>query len=77
MDTPAYGQIKPLDIIVITDGVPTDDPAIVLQIAARKLDEGLHHPNAVGIQFVQIGNDDGADIALQDLCNGPVRVSSL
>jgi len=77
VDTPAYGLIKPMDIIVLTDGVPTDDPATVLQAAARKLDEGLHHPNAVGIQFVQIGNEEGADVALQDLCNGPVRVSSM
>jgi len=77
VDTPAYRQIKPVDIIVLTDGVPTDDPATVIQAAARKLDEGLHHPNAVGIQFVQIGNDEGADKALRDLCDGPVRVSSL
>lgn len=73
VDTPAYGRFKPVDIIVLTDGVPTDDPASALQTAARKLDEGLHHMNAVGIQFVQIGNDEGADQALMALCNGPVR----
>lgn len=77
MDTPAYGRIKPIDIIVLTDGVPTDDPATVIQAAARKLDEGLHHPNAVGIQFVQIGNEEGADQELMALCDGPVRVRSL
>lgn len=77
VDTPAYGRIKPVDIIVITDGIPTDDPASVIQVAARKLDEGLHHPNAIGIQFVQIGNEEGADQALKALCDGPVRVSSL
>ena len=75
MDTPAYGQIKPVDIIVLTDGVPTDDPASVIQAAARRLDEGLHHPNAVGIQFLQIGNEEGADQELMALCQGPVRVS--
>jgi len=73
VDTPAYGRIKPIDIIVLTDGVPTDDPATVIQAAARKLDEGLHHPNAVGIQFVQIGNEEGADQELMALCDGPVR----
>ncbi|EDR12193.1 uncharacterized protein LACBIDRAFT_323284 [Laccaria bicolor S238N-H82] len=77
VDTQAYGHIKPADIIVLTDGVPTDDPAAVIQTAAQKLDEGLHHMNAVGIQFVQIGNDEGADQALMALCNGPVRVRSL
>ena len=66
-----------MDIIVVTDGIPTDDPASVIQAAAQKLDEGLHHPNAVGIQFVQIGDEEGADDALVALCNGPVRVSSL
>lgn len=73
VDTPAYGRIKPIDIIVLTDGVPTDDPAAVIQAAAWKLDEGLHHPNAVGIQFVQIGNEEGADQKLMALCDGPVR----
>ncbi|TFK35034.1 hypothetical protein BDQ12DRAFT_326726 [Crucibulum laeve] len=29
-----------------------------------------HHPNCIGIQFVQIANDDGADIALRDLVYG-------
>jgi len=77
VDTPAYGLIKPMDIIVLTDGAPTDEPAPVLREAARKLNEGLHHRNAVGIQFVQIGNEERADIALQALCNEPVRVSSL
>jgi uncharacterized protein YegL len=77
VDTPAYGRIKPIDIIVLTDGVPTDDPASVIEAAARELNEGLHHPNAVGIQFVQIGNEEGADKDLRALCDGPVRVSSL
>jgi len=75
VDTPAYGHIRPIDIIVLTDGEPTDDVATVIQEAARLLDEGLHHPNAVGIQFVQIGNEEGADVALNALCDGPVRVS--
>lgn len=73
--TTDYGNIKPVDIIVLTDGAPTDDPGAVIQDAARRLDEGKHHLNCVGIQFVQIGNDNGADRALQALCKGPVRVS--
>ncbi|KAF4613110.1 hypothetical protein D9613_011187 [Agrocybe pediades] len=73
INTSQYGQIKPVDIIVLTDGAPTDDPGAVIQAAARRLDQGKHHPNCVGIQFVQIGNDYGADRALQALCKGPVR----
>ncbi|KAF9559785.1 hypothetical protein CPC08DRAFT_637306 [Agrocybe pediades] len=76
INTSQYGQIKPVDIIVLTDGAPTDDPGAVIQAAARRLDQGKHHPNCVGIQFVQIGNDYGADRALQALCKGPVRVSN-
>ena len=77
IDTPAYGRIKPVNIVVITDGVPTDDPASVIQAAAVRLTEGMHHLNAVGIQFVQIGKDEGADQALMQLCKSPVRVSGL
>jgi hypothetical protein len=77
MDTPAYSQIKPVDIVVITDGVPTDDPASVIQAAAVRLTDKKHHPNAVGIHFVQIGNDEKAGQALMQLCKGPIRVSGL
>ncbi|PVF99471.1 hypothetical protein CPB86DRAFT_796488 [Serendipita vermifera] len=69
----AYSRIKPLDIIVITDGVPTDDPAPVIQSAARELDEKKHHPNIIGIQFLQIGDEEGAKETLESLARGPVR----
>lgn len=67
-DMHVYGWIKPMDIIVVTDGVLTDDPSSVIQTAAQTLDEGLHHPNMVGIQFIQIGDEEGADDALIALC---------
>ncbi|KAG8917436.1 hypothetical protein FRC02_003121 [Tulasnella sp. 418] len=70
---PEYGTIKPLDLIVITDGVPTDQPKPVLEKWAAYLDSKKHHPNIVGIQFVQIGNDNGAGAALKDLTQGKVR----
>ena len=62
-----YGQIRPINIVVLTNSSPTDDAAKVLRIAARKLKEGLHHPNAVGIQLVQIGTDNTVEKALQRL----------
>lgn len=58
---------KPLNIIVLTDGEPTDDPESVIVAAARALDK-LNAPlHQVGIQFVQIGNEEGAREALEEL----------
>ncbi|CUS07410.1 unnamed protein product [Tuber aestivum] len=58
---------KPLNILVLTDGEPTDDPESVIVAAARNLDR-LNAPlHQVGIQFVQIGNEEGAREALEEL----------
>lgn len=58
---------KPLNIIVLTDGEPTDDPESVIVDAARRLD-ALNAPlSQVGIQFFQIGDEEGAREALEDL----------
>jgi len=71
--TSYYGNIKPLDLIVVTDGAPTDDPKVVLEKWAAHLDNRKHHPNAVGIQFVQIGNETSAAPHLLSLVKGNVR----
>ncbi|KAH8834497.1 hypothetical protein DL96DRAFT_1580767 [Flagelloscypha sp. PMI_526] len=71
--TPGYADIKPVDIVVLTDGAPTDDPAAVIAEAIERLEMGKHHLNAVGIQFVQIGDEDGAREALTSLMNCPIR----
>jgi len=73
INRPEYGRIKPVDIVVLTDGQPTDDPLASLEAAARRLDSAKHHPNCVGVQFVQIGNDQGAKDALDILTKGNVR----
>ncbi|KAI5837916.1 hypothetical protein DFP73DRAFT_531376 [Morchella snyderi] len=58
---------KPLNIIILTDGEPTDDPESVIVDAARRLDM-LNAPlHQVGIQFFQIGDEEGAREALEDL----------
>ena len=60
-------NIKPLNIIVITDGVPSDDPESVIVNAAKKLDK-LDAPSwQIGIQFFQVGNEPGAAEALSEL----------
>ncbi|KAF8253237.1 hypothetical protein K440DRAFT_593911 [Wilcoxina mikolae CBS 423.85] len=59
--------VKPLNILVLTDGEPTDDPEPVIVSAARKL-EALNAPlHQVGIQFLQIGDEEGAREALEEL----------
>ncbi|KAA8910588.1 hypothetical protein FN846DRAFT_897928 [Sphaerosporella brunnea] len=60
-------KIKPLNIVVLTDGEPTDDPESVIVSAARRL-EALNAPlHQVGIQFLQIGDRPDAREALEEL----------
>jgi len=60
-------KLKPLNILVLTDGEPTDDPESVIVDAARQL-EKLNAPlHQVGIQFLQIGDEPGAREALEEL----------
>ncbi|KAL6720516.1 hypothetical protein ACLMJK_002440 [Lecanora helva] len=60
-------QIKPLNIIVITDGVPTDDEESVIIHVAKKLDKLEAPPWQVGIQFFQVGEEAGAAEHLREL----------
>lgn len=63
----ATAAVKPINIIVLTDGAPSDDPESVIVATARRLD-AQHFPiSQVGIQFVQIGNEDEATAALREL----------
>lgn len=59
--------VKPVNMIVITDGVPTDDPESVIISIAKRLDRIEAPPYQVGIQFFQVGNERGAASALQEL----------
>jgi len=62
--------IKHINIIVITDGVPSDDVESVLVSAASKLDN-LDAPSfQVGVQFFQVGCEPGAREALRELDDG-------
>lgn len=51
---------KPLNIIVLTDGEPSDDVESVIIAAARKLDKLDAPAWQIGIQFFQIGQDEQA-----------------
>ncbi|KAF8664854.1 hypothetical protein AX16_000695 [Volvariella volvacea WC 439] len=70
--TPSYGEIKPLDMIALpTESRVHDDNehelTKVLIEVGKKLKAGPHHPNSLGIQFVQIGGDKAAAQALAKL----------
>ena len=65
-DADATG-IKPVNLIVVTDGVPTDDPESVLLGLARRLDRVNAPPYQLGVQFFQVGNEPGAREALTEL----------
>jgi von Willebrand factor type A domain len=59
--------VKPLNIIVITDGVASDDVEATIVQAAKKLDAWGAEPWQVGIQFFQVGHEPDAAEDLQEL----------
>ncbi|KAL7272552.1 hypothetical protein RUND412_004632 [Rhizina undulata] len=66
---------KPLNIIIITDGEPSDPKKLEDNIVkyARELDSLKAKDRQVGIQFFQVGSDEGATDALEDLDNALVE----
>lgn len=71
---------KPINIIVITDGEPSDDVESVIINAARKLDKLDAPAWQIGIQFFQVGKEPGArehlkqlDDGLRELAGEPIR----
>jgi uncharacterized protein YegL len=58
---------KPLNIIVITDGEPSDDVESPIIAAAKKLDKFDAPAWQVGIQFFQVGREPGAREHLKQL----------
>ncbi|KAF2641956.1 von Willebrand factor [Massarina eburnea CBS 473.64] len=58
---------KPVNIIVITDGEPTDDLESPIIAAAKKLDRLEAPAWQVGIQFFQVGKEEQARAMLKSL----------
>ncbi|TKA57842.1 hypothetical protein B0A55_12220 [Friedmanniomyces simplex] len=58
---------KPMNIICITDGEPSDDVESPLIAAAKKLDKLDAAAWQCGVQFFQVGNDEGARQHLRQL----------
>ncbi|KAJ9090938.1 hypothetical protein QFC21_007353 [Naganishia friedmannii] len=67
---PVGEDVKPVNVIVLTDGAATDDPESVIVSIASRLDRGGFPLNQLGIQFLQIGNESEAREALQALDDG-------
>jgi uncharacterized protein YegL len=61
---------KPINIIVITDGEPSDDVESTIIQAAKKLDKLDAPAWQVGIQFFQVGKEPGARDHLKQLDDG-------
>lgn len=61
---------KPINIIVITDGEPSDDVESAIIQAAKKLDKLDAPAWQVGIQFFQVGKEPGAREHLKQLDDG-------
>lgn len=61
------GEVKPLNIIAITDGQFSDDVISVIKWIVGQLEKRDALPNQLGIQFVQIGADPAATKCLQML----------
>ena len=63
-------DIKPLNIIVLTDGQAHDDPESVIVRCAKILDKLEAPAWQIGIQFFQVGEDLEATQALKELDDG-------
>lgn len=66
----ARKEMKPLNLIVLTDGVPSDDVESVLLSATKKLNKLDGTPFQASVQFFQVGNEEGAKEALEELDDG-------
>jgi uncharacterized protein YegL len=66
---------KPMNLICITDGVPTDDDEGPLITAAERLDEFDAPAWQVGIQFFQVGSDQKASKHLKMLDDELIKFS--
>ncbi|KUL81771.1 hypothetical protein ZTR_09247 [Talaromyces verruculosus] len=60
-------SVRPINIIVITDGVFSDDAETVILKAARILEKCDAVPWQIGIQFFQVGTDIAAQKYLEQL----------
>lgn len=70
---------KPMNIIVITDGVATDPRKLEKNIldTAKTLDKLKAKDRQIGVQFFQVGNDEAATDSLVELDNSLGEISGV
>lgn len=66
-DSPGRYGVKKKIFLVITDGAATDAPEDAIIRAANFFHHGRFPLDQVGIQFIQVGNDPGATMFLEEL----------
>lgn len=59
--------LRPLNLIIITDGAPNDEPEDEIVRVAKKLDALDAPMYQIGVQFFQVGNDPQATAALRNM----------
>ncbi|EAA26602.2 hypothetical protein GE21DRAFT_2757 [Neurospora crassa] len=64
---PEKTGVKPVNLIVITDGDPQDDPESRILQVIKELERVNAPPYQIGIQFFQVGDDPRARAALAEL----------
>ncbi|KAF2660038.1 hypothetical protein K491DRAFT_701856 [Lophiostoma macrostomum CBS 122681] len=67
LETDGEDRTKPINIIVITDGVPTDDVEQEIITIAKKLDKLEAPSSQLGIQMLQVGREPDARKHLKQL----------
>lgn len=70
-------DVKPVNLIVITDGEAQDDVESYIKALAQRLDNVSAPAWQIGIQFFQVGDDAKADAALRQLDDGLTGVRDM
>jgi hypothetical protein len=60
-------DFKTLNLIVLTDGIHSDDVESILLATAKNLNKLDASPYQVGVHFFQVGNEPGARELLEEL----------
>ncbi len=68
------GTNKPLMVAVLTDGLPSDFAALVMQLV--HLSGTMSNPNEIKITFLQVGNSPTGSILLRSLDDGLVKLGA-
>ena len=70
----ANGSKKPLMVAVLTDGLPSDFPAVVMQLV--NAGGSMSNPDEIKVCFLQVGNSPTGSILLGSLDKGLVKLGS-